>query len=187
MIAGPTVFRFARTALHPGRVPVRYEDADGRNYTYAGSFPGRGQYTLPWGSTRLKYDFDLHQRHYHARQHAAAAVNPGTQEREDSSRTTCSDRSSAGKNLGPTSIGCARPRPCRSRSPPSTSGGRGLPTAVFAFNGTSGPLTLVLAVLSGEGVTRPLLDLRAAVPRSRRALSRCSGCCRSGSGWVGEP
>jgi len=63
MIGGTHVFRFAEDR-HYIRVGYQFdlENADGRNYSYQGNrFLAGGQYTLPWGSTRLRYDFDLHQ------------------------------------------------------------------------------------------------------------------------------
>ena len=86
MVGLTHVFRFAQDK-HYIRVGYQfdYEKADGRNYTYAGNrFLAGGQYTLPWGSTRLKYDFDLHQRHYLHANTLLPVVNPGTREREDS-------------------------------------------------------------------------------------------------------
>jgi tetratricopeptide (TPR) repeat protein len=42
-----------------------YEDAQGRNFSYGGHRIQTGaQYTLPWGSTRLKYDYEVHLRFY---------------------------------------------------------------------------------------------------------------------------
>ncbi|HEY7651618.1 MAG TPA: tetratricopeptide repeat protein [Methylomirabilota bacterium] len=109
------VFRFAQDK-HYVRVGYQfdYEDADGRNYAYAGNrFLAGGQYTLPWGSTRLKYDFDLHQRHYLHANSLLPVVNPGTREREDTEQNhVFRIEQVLAKNLGPTSIGCAPTAPC---------------------------------------------------------------------------
>jgi tetratricopeptide (TPR) repeat protein len=109
------VFRFAQDK-HYIRVGYQfdYEKADGRNYTYAGNrFLAGGQYTLPWGSTRLKYDFDLHQRHYLHANTILPVVNPGTREREDLEQNhVFRIEQVLAKNLGPTSIGCAPTAPC---------------------------------------------------------------------------
>lgn len=109
------VFRFAQDK-HYIRVGYQfdYENADGRNYTYAGNrFLAGGQYTLPWGSTRLKYDFDLHQRHYLHANTILPVVNPGTREREDLEQNhVFRIEQVLAKNLGPTSIGCAPTAPC---------------------------------------------------------------------------
>jgi Tfp pilus assembly protein PilF len=115
MIGGTHVFRFAQDR-HYIRVGYQfdYEKADGRNYTYAGNrFLAGGQYTLPWGSTRLKYDFDLHQRHYLHANTLLPAVNPSTREREDLEQNhVFRIEQVLAKNLGPTSIGCATNAPC---------------------------------------------------------------------------
>jgi tetratricopeptide (TPR) repeat protein len=109
------VFRFAQDK-HYIRVGYQfdYEKADGRNYTYAGNrFLAGGQYTLPWGSTRLKYDFDLHQRQYLHANTILPVVNPGTREREDLEQNhVFRIEQVLAKNLGPTSIGCAPTAPC---------------------------------------------------------------------------
>lgn len=109
------VFRFAQDK-HYIRVGYQfdYENADGRNYTYVGNrFLAGGQYTLPWGSTRLKYDFDLHQRHYLHANTILPVVNPGTREREDLEQNhVFRIEQVLAKNLGPTSIGCAPTAPC---------------------------------------------------------------------------
>ncbi len=115
MVGGAHVFRFAEDR-HYIRVGYQfdYENADGRNYTYAGNrYLAGGQYTLPWGSTRLKYDFDLHQRHYLHANTLLPAVNPGTREREDLEQNhVFRIEQVLAKNLGPTSIGCAATAPC---------------------------------------------------------------------------
>lgn len=115
-MAGLThVFRFAQDK-HYIRLGYQfdYEDTDGRNYAYAGNrFLAGGQYTLPWGSTRLKYDFDLHQRHYLHANSLLPVVNPGTREREDLEQNHIFRIEQVlAKNLGPTAIGCAPSAPC---------------------------------------------------------------------------
>src|SRR5713226_873508 len=115
MVGFTHVFRFAQDK-HYVRVGYQfdYENADGRNYTYAGnrSLAG-GQYTLPWGSTRLKDDFDLQQRHYLHANSILPVVNPSTREREDTEQNhVFRIEQVLAKNLGPTSIGCAPTAPC---------------------------------------------------------------------------
>ncbi|HSL50474.1 MAG TPA: tetratricopeptide repeat protein [Candidatus Deferrimicrobiaceae bacterium] len=109
------VFRFAQDK-HYIRVGYQfdYEKADGRNFTYAGNrFLAGGQYTLPWGSTRLRYDFDLHQRHYQHANTLLPVVNPGTREREDFEQNhVVRVEQVLARNLGPASIGCAPTAPC---------------------------------------------------------------------------
>ena len=115
MVGLTHVFRFAQDK-HYIRVGYQfdYENADGRNFTYAGNrFLAGGQYTLPWGSTRLKYDFDLHQRHYLHANSLLPVVNPGTREREDSEQNhVVRVEQVLAANLGPASIGCASNAPC---------------------------------------------------------------------------
>jgi tetratricopeptide (TPR) repeat protein len=115
MIGLTHVFRFAQDK-HYIRVGYQfdYEKADGRNFTYAGNrFLAGGQYTLPWGSTRLKYDFDLHQRHYEHANTLVPVVNPGTREREDLEQNhVVRVEQVLAKNLGPTLIGCSPTAPC---------------------------------------------------------------------------
>ena len=115
MIGLTHVFRFAQDK-HYIRVGYQfdYEKADGRNFTYAGNrFLAGGQYTLPWGSTRLKYDFDLHQRHYQHANTLVPVVNPGTREREDLEQNhVVRVEQVLAKNLGPTVIGCSPTAPC---------------------------------------------------------------------------
>jgi tetratricopeptide (TPR) repeat protein len=115
MVGLTHVFRFAQDK-HYIRVGYQfdYEKADGRNYTYAGNrFLAGGQYTLPWGSTRLKYDFDLHQRHYLHANTLLPVVNPGTREREDFEQNhVVRVEQVLAANIGPASIGCAPTAPC---------------------------------------------------------------------------
>jgi tetratricopeptide (TPR) repeat protein len=115
MVGLTHVFRFAQDK-HYIRVGYQfdYENADGRNFTYAGNrFLAGGQYTLPWGSTRLKYDFDLHQRNYLHANSLLPVVNPGTREREDSEQNhVVRVEQVLAANLGPASIGCASNAPC---------------------------------------------------------------------------
>jgi len=115
MVGLTHVFRFAQDK-HYIRVGYQfdYENADGRNFAYAGNrFLAGGQYTLPWGSTRLKYDFDLHQRHYLHANSLLPVVNPGTREREDSEQNhVVRVEQVLAANLGPASIGCASNAPC---------------------------------------------------------------------------
>ncbi len=115
MVGLTHVFRFAQDK-HYIRVGYQfdYEKADGRNFTYAGNrFLAGGQYTLPWGSTRLKYDFDLHERHYLHANTLLPVVNPGTREREDFEQNhVVRVEQVLAANIGPASIGCAPTAPC---------------------------------------------------------------------------
>ena len=64
------------------------EDADGRNFKYHGHRWLTGaQYTLPWGGTRLKWDYDVHFRSYRHAHTVLPAINPGTRERRDTEQT----------------------------------------------------------------------------------------------------
>lgn len=61
-----------------------YEDADGKNYAYRGHRLLTGaQYTLPWGSVRLKYDLDLHIRRYGYTNSLLPSNDPGRERRQD--------------------------------------------------------------------------------------------------------
>jgi len=115
MVGLTHVFRFAQDR-HYIRVGYQfdYEQADGRNFSYAGNrFLAGGQYTLPWGTTRLKYDFDLHQRHYLHANSLLPVVNPGTREREDFEQNhVVRVEQVLAANIGPASIGCASNAPC---------------------------------------------------------------------------
>jgi tetratricopeptide (TPR) repeat protein len=115
MVGFAHVFRFAQDK-HYVRVGYQfdYENADGRNYSYAGNrFLAGGQYTLPWGTTRLKYDFDLHQRHYLHANSLLPVLNPGTRQREDLEQNHIFRIEQVlAKNLGPGAIGCGPTAPC---------------------------------------------------------------------------
>jgi tetratricopeptide (TPR) repeat protein len=115
MVGFAHVFRFAQDK-HYIRVGYQfdYENADGRNYSYAGNrLLAGGQYTLPWGTTRLKYDFDLHQRHYRHANTLLPVANPGTRQREDLEQNHIFRIEQVlAKNLGPGAIGCAPTAPC---------------------------------------------------------------------------
>ncbi len=64
------------------------EDAEGRNFQYAGHrYLVGAQYTLPHVDTRLKYDYDVHLRHYNNRHTLLPAVNPYSKERRDTEQT----------------------------------------------------------------------------------------------------
>jgi tetratricopeptide (TPR) repeat protein len=66
MVGLTHVFRFAGDK-HLIRIGYQYdlEDAKGVDWFYRGHRGLVGfQYTLPWGATRLKYDFDFHYRKY---------------------------------------------------------------------------------------------------------------------------
>ncbi|MGH7383709.1 MAG: tetratricopeptide repeat protein [Candidatus Rokuibacteriota bacterium] len=115
MVGLTHVFRFAQDR-HYIRIGYQfdYEKTDGRNYAYAGNrYLAGGQYTLPWGSTRLRYDFDLHERHYRHANTLLPAVNPATREREDFEQNhIVRVEQVLARNLGPASIGCAPTAPC---------------------------------------------------------------------------
>ena len=65
-----------------------YEDADGRNFEYAGHRLQVGaQYTLPWMAIRLKYDFDVHFRDYLNRNTVLPSNAAGTRSRYDTEIT----------------------------------------------------------------------------------------------------
>ena len=66
-MVGPVhVFRFAGDR-HLFRIGYQFdiEDAEGSDFSYTGhrALTG-GQYTLPWGDTRLRYDYEVHFRSY---------------------------------------------------------------------------------------------------------------------------
>ncbi len=123
MIGFTHMFRFSQSTAE-GVVPDRhyirigyqfdYENADGRNYSYTGNrFLAGGQYTLPWGTTRLKYDFDLHLRNYLHANTILPANNPGTRERVDQEQNhVFRIEQVLAKNLGPASIGCSPKAAC---------------------------------------------------------------------------
>lgn len=115
MVGLTHVFRFAQDR-HYIRVGYQfdYENADGRNFTYAGNrYLAGGQYTLPWGSTRLRYDFDLHERHYRYANTLLPVVNPGTRRREDLEQNHVARVEQVlARNLGAASLGCVETAPC---------------------------------------------------------------------------
>jgi tetratricopeptide (TPR) repeat protein len=84
-MAGLThVFRFAGDK-HLIRIGYQYdlEDAKGVDWFYRGHRGLVGfQYTLPWGATRLKYDFDLHYRMYPHPNAVFPTTSPGTVKQE---------------------------------------------------------------------------------------------------------
>jgi tetratricopeptide (TPR) repeat protein len=85
-MVGPThVFRFAgdRHLLRIG-YQFDYEDASGRNFSYHGhrAITG-GLYTLPWGETRLRYDYEIHFRLYPDLQTSLPTTSPNTMTRHD--------------------------------------------------------------------------------------------------------
>jgi hypothetical protein len=60
------------------------DDTRGRNYAYRGHrFLVGAQYTLPWRSIRLAYDFDLHYRDYRHAHTILPLGRPGSRERSD--------------------------------------------------------------------------------------------------------
>ncbi len=109
------VLRFANDR-HLIRLGYQFdvENADGRDFSYLGHrYIVGGQYTLPWETTRLRYDFDLHQRHYIHANAILPARNPGTVEREDLEQNhVVRVEQTLFRNIGPASIGCAPRAPC---------------------------------------------------------------------------
>jgi len=109
------VFRFSQDR-HYIRIGYQfdYENAEGRNYAYTGNrILVGGQYTLPWGTTRLKYDFDLHQRGYLHANTLLPTVNPSTRKRQDLEQNhVWRIEQVLARNLGPASIGCTPTAPC---------------------------------------------------------------------------
>lgn len=84
-MVGPThVFRFAGDR-HLFRVGYQFdfEDAEGRDFSYIGhrALTG-GQYTLPWGETRLRYDYEVHFRRY-TDLNSLPLTSPNTMRRRD--------------------------------------------------------------------------------------------------------
>jgi tetratricopeptide (TPR) repeat protein len=76
MIGLTHIFRFEGDK-HLIRIGYQYDvdDAKGVDWFYRGHrFQAGAQYTLPWGDTRLKYDFDYHYRRY---PHPNAIFPPG--------------------------------------------------------------------------------------------------------------
>ena len=83
---GPThVFRFAGDQ-HIIRVGYQFdiEDAAGTNFSYKGHrLLTGGQYTLPWGETRLRYDYEIHFRDYRHANLFLPTTSPNTMTRTD--------------------------------------------------------------------------------------------------------
>lgn len=79
------LFRFAqdRHFIKAG-YQLDYEDAEGANFEYLGhrALLG-GQYTLPWASIRLKYDFDVHIRDYSNTNSVAELTGQSPRKRQD--------------------------------------------------------------------------------------------------------
>ncbi len=78
------VFRFAGDK-HLIRIGYQYDtdDAEGSNWAYFGHRGSFGaQYTLPWGDTRLKYDFDFHFRKYPSPNSLFPIASPGSLSQE---------------------------------------------------------------------------------------------------------
>ena len=89
MVGFTHIFRFQEDR-HLIRLGYQFdvEDADGRNFKYLGHRALAGaQYTLPWGDTRLRYDFDLHHRNYRHAHTVLPVVAPATRERVDTEVT----------------------------------------------------------------------------------------------------
>ncbi|MEO8340151.1 MAG: hypothetical protein ABI604_10610, partial [Nitrospirota bacterium] len=60
------------------------EDAQGNNFSYSGNrLLLGGLYTLPWGQTRLRYDYQVHWRGYRSPNTTFPISSPGTTVRDD--------------------------------------------------------------------------------------------------------
>jgi tetratricopeptide (TPR) repeat protein len=71
-----------------GGYQLDWENADGRNFDYVGHrLLVGGQYTLPWGETRLRYDYDVHFRNYDGPHTILPEAAPRTRERADTEQT----------------------------------------------------------------------------------------------------
>jgi hypothetical protein len=85
-MAGPThVFRFAGDK-HLIRLGYQfdYEDAEGNDFSYTGHrLLVGGQYTLPRGDMRLRYDYEVHFRDYPNTQVILPITSPNTMKRHD--------------------------------------------------------------------------------------------------------
>jgi tetratricopeptide (TPR) repeat protein len=84
-MVGPThVFRF-NGDRHLIRIGYQFdiEDTEGRDFSYKGhrALTG-GQYTLPWGETRLRYDYEVHFRAY-GNPNSLPQTSTGTMVRRD--------------------------------------------------------------------------------------------------------
>jgi tetratricopeptide (TPR) repeat protein len=85
-LAGVThFFRFAEDR-HYIKVGYQYdyENAQGLNWSYSGNrILVGGQYTLPWGDIRLRYDLDVHLRQHRDRHSLLPVGQPNTIRRRD--------------------------------------------------------------------------------------------------------
>lgn len=80
MIGGTHFFRFEQDR-HYIKVGYQYDidDTDGANWEYYGNrFLFGGQYTLPWGDIRLRYDLDAHLRNYRNKHSFLPVIPVGT-------------------------------------------------------------------------------------------------------------
>lgn len=115
MVGVTHLFRFAGDR-HYIRLGYQFDvdDTQGRNYRYQGNrYLAGGQYTLPWESTRLRYDFDLHERHYDRKNTILPVTAPGRRSREDIEQNhVWTIEQVLAKNLGPSRIGCVAATPC---------------------------------------------------------------------------
>ena len=78
-------FRFAEDR-HYIKVGYQYDfdDAEGDNWVYSGfRFLVGGQYTLPWGDIRLRYNLDFHLRDYENKHSLLPVTAPNTTRRDD--------------------------------------------------------------------------------------------------------
>lgn len=89
MVGITHVLRFAgdRHLLRFGYQADR-EDTEGSNFSYQGHrLLAGGQYALPWGETRLRYDYDIHFRAYRQANLFFPTTSPDTMTRADTEQT----------------------------------------------------------------------------------------------------
>ncbi len=85
MVGGTHFFRFEQDR-HYIKLGYQYDvdDTDGANWDYYGNrFLVGGQYTLPWGDIRLRYDLDVHLRNYRNKNSLFPVTAPNTTRRRD--------------------------------------------------------------------------------------------------------
>ncbi len=85
MVGGTHFFRFEQDR-HYVKFGYQYDvdDAEGANWDYYGHrFLVGGQYTLPWGDIRLRYDLDVHLRNYRNKNSLLPVTAPNTTRRDD--------------------------------------------------------------------------------------------------------
>ncbi len=109
------LFRFSRDR-HYIRIGYQLdiENALGRNFDYVGQRGLAGfQYTLPWNSTRVRFDIDLHYRNFLHADTLLPTDNPGSTERQDLEQNyVLRIEQDLVRNFGPAKIGCTPVTPC---------------------------------------------------------------------------